>query len=185
VVTCSVKECDKSAVSRGWCDTHWRRWRRHGDLTRGNNKAIPARVLDLLQQGPRSGKDLARILEADEKTVLRALYRLRKDHKVEGSSPGVWWIPVPARDLWETHRNRALPKQTTYWRNLAACNPNNTPEVDPRWQWDPKLQHLMLGLCVRCPVKGACLDEQKAVQCDGVYGGKVFVMARLNETRPK
>lgn len=29
--TCSVEGCDKDAVARGWCPTHWARWRKHGD----------------------------------------------------------------------------------------------------------------------------------------------------------
>lgn len=33
---CSVGDCDKRAVARGWCETHYSRWRAHGttDLTR-------------------------------------------------------------------------------------------------------------------------------------------------------
>lgn len=29
--TCSVDECGGPARTRGWCDKHYRRWRRHGD----------------------------------------------------------------------------------------------------------------------------------------------------------
>ena len=30
---CSIPGCGKPARARGWCNTHWRRWRRHGDPT--------------------------------------------------------------------------------------------------------------------------------------------------------
>lgn len=28
---CSIPGCSKPALARGWCDMHYRRWRRHGD----------------------------------------------------------------------------------------------------------------------------------------------------------
>ena len=28
---CSIEGCEKPVKSRGWCDMHWTRWRRHGD----------------------------------------------------------------------------------------------------------------------------------------------------------
>lgn len=28
---CSVEGCDKRAVARGWCDPHYRRWKKYGD----------------------------------------------------------------------------------------------------------------------------------------------------------
>lgn len=29
--TCSIEGCSRPLVARGWCDTHYRRWKRHGD----------------------------------------------------------------------------------------------------------------------------------------------------------
>lgn len=29
--TCAVGECERAAEKRGWCNLHYRRWRRHGD----------------------------------------------------------------------------------------------------------------------------------------------------------
>lgn len=29
--SCSVDGCERSVTARGWCDAHYRRWRRHGD----------------------------------------------------------------------------------------------------------------------------------------------------------
>ena len=30
-MSCSVQDCDRSAVTRGWCKRHYEIWRRHGD----------------------------------------------------------------------------------------------------------------------------------------------------------
>lgn len=29
--TCSIEDCDRPSVARGWCSKHWQRWQRHGD----------------------------------------------------------------------------------------------------------------------------------------------------------
>lgn len=29
--TCSIPDCDRPVDARGWCKTHWMRWKRHGD----------------------------------------------------------------------------------------------------------------------------------------------------------
>ena len=31
--TCSVEECSTSILARGWCNKHYKRWRRHGSPT--------------------------------------------------------------------------------------------------------------------------------------------------------
>ena len=31
IVACSIDSCERKSVSRGWCDRHYRRWKRHGD----------------------------------------------------------------------------------------------------------------------------------------------------------
>ena len=37
---CSVNECDNRAVSRGYCDKHYRRWRKYGDPEKGARSQI-------------------------------------------------------------------------------------------------------------------------------------------------
>lgn len=32
---CSIPNCRNHVIARGWCDTHYRRWRRHGSPTGG------------------------------------------------------------------------------------------------------------------------------------------------------
>jgi hypothetical protein len=39
---CSVKRCNREVVARGWCDGHYSRWRRYGDV----QEHIPLKVYD-------------------------------------------------------------------------------------------------------------------------------------------
>jgi hypothetical protein len=32
---CSIPDCGKKAIARGWCTAHWTRWSRHGDPLKG------------------------------------------------------------------------------------------------------------------------------------------------------
>lgn len=48
MTTCSVNACDKPAVGRGWCASHYERWRSTGDI----QENIP------LQQRPRPSREL-------------------------------------------------------------------------------------------------------------------------------
>lgn len=43
---CSIPDCGKRARSRGWCDPHYRRWRRNGDPLGGNH--TPGEALSFL-----------------------------------------------------------------------------------------------------------------------------------------
>ena len=42
---CAVDDCDRGATSRGWCDKHYQRWRKHGDPLKLVN--IPGRKCDV------------------------------------------------------------------------------------------------------------------------------------------
>lgn len=33
--TCSIEDCGRRAIGRGWCSKHWQRWRKHGDPLAG------------------------------------------------------------------------------------------------------------------------------------------------------
>lgn len=35
---CSIEDCGKSAKGRGWCNTHYARWRKHGDPNGGGRR---------------------------------------------------------------------------------------------------------------------------------------------------
>lgn len=32
---CSIENCEKKTLARGWCSRHWQRWQRHGDPLAG------------------------------------------------------------------------------------------------------------------------------------------------------
>ena len=31
VKKCDIEDCEKKMIARGWCDTHYKRWQKHGD----------------------------------------------------------------------------------------------------------------------------------------------------------
>jgi hypothetical protein len=37
---CSISECDRTTVGRGWCNLHWLRWKTHGDPLGGGPSHI-------------------------------------------------------------------------------------------------------------------------------------------------
>lgn len=64
--TCEVGGCGSVALSRGWCNMHWKRWRAHGDPTiklradrnQGEWKPTPSGYMRAYRHGhPNAGKD--------------------------------------------------------------------------------------------------------------------------------
>lgn len=54
---CTIDGCERQLRARGWCATHWARWRRHGDPNEGAAK--PAATCDVLGcTGPVQGHGL-------------------------------------------------------------------------------------------------------------------------------
>lgn len=45
--TCSIEGCERAVVARGWCQTHWRRWRRNGDPGTGEVEVKVQRQSDV------------------------------------------------------------------------------------------------------------------------------------------
>lgn len=52
--TCSVDGCENPHIARGWCDTHYRRWRKHGDplIVRRILGDDLARFRSYIEEGP-------------------------------------------------------------------------------------------------------------------------------------
>lgn len=44
--TCVVEGCSAKVRGRGWCESHWRRWKTHGDPLAGRPSRTVARALD-------------------------------------------------------------------------------------------------------------------------------------------
>jgi hypothetical protein len=42
---CSIEGCEKDAVARGFCQTHYMRWRKHGDATKVSRVALKGKSL--------------------------------------------------------------------------------------------------------------------------------------------
>ena len=57
--TCIVTGCIDPAIARGWCNAHYRRWRRHGDPLGGLHYRTGCRVTDCTE--PHEAKGLCRV----------------------------------------------------------------------------------------------------------------------------
>lgn len=70
VKVCKIEGCDTQAKARGWCRTHWTRWRRHGD---------PHTVLPT-HRPPKSDRQCG---ECDSKHFAKGLCRTHYNRMVE------------------------------------------------------------------------------------------------------
>lgn len=43
-MTCRVEKCERTRAARGWCEAHYRRWKRHGDPLSGGALRQPGRL---------------------------------------------------------------------------------------------------------------------------------------------
>lgn len=41
---CSIEACEKTAVKRGWCSTHYARWRNNGDPLISGDEPVPCKI---------------------------------------------------------------------------------------------------------------------------------------------
>lgn len=79
--TCTIPGCDRAYRARGWCATHWARWKAHG--TTADPKRIPTRTkcsVDECDRKPRSrGAEYCEM----------HYYRLRRNGSLETVKPRV------------------------------------------------------------------------------------------------
>lgn len=43
--TCSIEDCENKVVARGWCDKHYRRWKKYGDPSKLSRYETPEAAL--------------------------------------------------------------------------------------------------------------------------------------------
>jgi len=53
---CQIDGCDGKHVARGWCQTHYDRWRRHGDPEEGGPLQVQVDVYEDDERNPRHGR---------------------------------------------------------------------------------------------------------------------------------
>lgn len=125
--TCTIPGCDRAYRARGWCATHWARWKAHG--TTADPKRLPTRTkcsVDECDRKPRS-----RVAEYCEMHY----YRLRRNGTLETVAPRVPDAPcivegcgVPAFTIKGECRNHALWRK----RNGDYINRNHG---SLHWKW--------------------------------------------------
>lgn len=86
--TCSIADCEKPLLARGWCSAHWTRWQRHGDpLARLRGEVVDGRRIC-----PRCGVD--KPLEQWGKGACRPCVNARMAaHRAANPTPRKAYIP--------------------------------------------------------------------------------------------
>ena len=54
--TCSIDGCDRVLRARGWCTTHWARWKKHGDPNVGARVTLAECVVEGCAHSPLAGR---------------------------------------------------------------------------------------------------------------------------------
>lgn len=102
---CSVGDCEKRAVTRGYCDKHYKRWRKYGDPEKGARSQIkPCSVEGCPYPG-----EARRLCHGHYLALLRRgewPTRLLSDRKTKDCAVGGCGRPAHARGLCHTHVDR-------------------------------------------------------------------------------
>lgn len=126
---CSIEGCDKPASARGWCGTHWARWR-----SRGTTDDPPPRGAPRIWPSPeeRLAAKLAKVASGCIESVFVGTYAdnnldmarknrhggQRKTHCPQGheySEANIYWVMVNGERRWRqcrTCRRERQRKQT-------------------------------------------------------------------------
>lgn len=96
--TCTIPDCGKPVIARGWCEGHYRRWRRHGSPVGGRHVRTGCRVEECTEPHDSHGlcavhrerwrrhgdPEWVPLVEVDEIAVERAIRGDRPDHLTTG-----------------------------------------------------------------------------------------------------
>lgn len=109
---CSVEDCDRPAHCRGWCPSHWSRWRRHGDPLGFTPKPPP------LYEHPNAQPDLCAVPGCGRKLRARGVcvthyQRWRDTGSVLADEPVLTYAD----------------EETRFWANVDKRGP------DDCWHW--------------------------------------------------
>jgi hypothetical protein len=112
---CSMDGCDKAAVSRGFCGTHYMRWRKHGDAAKVSRVAL-------------KGKDLRDRFECQSVRKDGCWgWTGHKDEKGYGRIMVDGKIRLAHRVSWELHNGRLKPGEQVLHKcdNPSCTNPEH------------------------------------------------------------
>ena len=117
---CSVEGCERYCAARGWCDLHYRRWLRNGDLE-------SRRIV---------GDDLARFESKVKKGQPKECWEWQAGHSAAGY--GVFLVNgsmTYSHRFSHTHFKGKIPKGfhvDHLCRNVNCCNPEHLEAVPPK-----------------------------------------------------
>lgn len=115
--TCSISDCDRKVTARGWCQTHWKRWRTGADMN-APIKAAATAAIDL-PDGRRVCKRCQQPKEIRQFDVdTRAKTGRRADCKECRSSY--------MKSYYESHAE----DRRAYMRDRLAANPDHVRALD-------------------------------------------------------
>ena len=100
---CSVQDCDRKHMARGWCSMHWKRWRKHGDPTKIVNVGRHVSPDGYIKVPDRSGRSRS-ILEhrlVMENHLGRQLLPVENVHHINGNRSD---NRIDNLELWNTRQ---------------------------------------------------------------------------------
>lgn len=160
---CTVASCDRVAHAQGWCDLHYRRWKRTGSAD--GRATLAQRVHKFTRRtdgcwewiGWLDSKGYGRIKLG--RTTSTGAHRASYEMLVGPIPPG------PAGTSWS--ELVALLRQP--WRKAAACRGKPIDLFVPKSIRSPTDE--ARAICAGCPVTAECRAEAERTGDEGIWGG--------------
>lgn len=129
--TCSIDDCGKPMLARGWCSAHWTRWKRHGDPMAGGPSRKPAleQCTQEACENPTHARGLCAKHWRDDKSATDPQWReefLEKRRE--------WHASDPERMAQYRRRHRALHGEKIVARVAQWRNENRDRILLNNWQ---------------------------------------------------